>query len=70
MILESVNWAKEHRVYRRDFNSHLVAVMIAGAYDRLARELVDSDGNRPNLRALVRRSAVVRAARNYRPVSR
>ena len=52
MILESLNWAKEHRVYRRDFHSHQVAMMIAGAYDRLARELVDSDGNRPNLRAL------------------
>jgi len=26
--------------------------MIAGAYDRLARELVDSDGPRPNLRSL------------------
>lgn len=52
MIFESLNWAKQHRIYRRDFNSHQVALMIAGAYDRLARELVDSDGNRPNLRSL------------------
>jgi AcrR family transcriptional regulator len=50
VILESLNWGKEHRVYRRDFHTHLVAVMIAGAYDRLARDLVSSDGNRPNLR--------------------
>ena len=52
MIFESLNWAKQHHIYRRDFNSHQVALMIAGAYDRLARALVDSDGNRPNLRAL------------------
>jgi AcrR family transcriptional regulator len=50
VILESLEWGKEHRVYRRDFNTHQVAVMIAGAYDRLARELVVRDGNRPNLR--------------------
>ena len=50
MILESLEWGKQHHVYRRDFHSHQVALMIAGAYDRLARELVDSDGNRPNLR--------------------
>jgi AcrR family transcriptional regulator len=53
VIFESLNWGKEHAVYRRDFNSHLVAVLIAGAYDRLARELVDTDGNRPNIRAWV-----------------
>ncbi len=50
MILESLEWGKQHGVYRRDFHTHQVAVMIAGAYDRLARELVDSHGNRPNLR--------------------
>ena len=50
MILESLEWGKEHHIYRRDFHTHQVALMIAGAYDRLARELVDSDGNRPNLR--------------------
>ena len=50
VIFESLEWGKQHRVYRRDFNAHLVAVMIAGAYDRLARELVDSDGNRPNIK--------------------
>ena len=50
MILESLEWGKAHGVYRRDFHTHQVAVMVAGAYDRLARELVDSDGNRPNLR--------------------
>jgi AcrR family transcriptional regulator len=52
MIFESLNWGKQHHIYRRDFNTHQVAVMIAGAYDRLARELVDSDGKRPNLHAL------------------
>jgi AcrR family transcriptional regulator len=52
MILESLNWGREHRVYRRDFHTHQVAVMIAGAYDRLARELVDKTGTRPNLRLL------------------
>jgi len=52
VILESLNWGKENRVYRRDFHTHQVAVMIAGAYDRLARELVDREGNRPNLRLL------------------
>jgi AcrR family transcriptional regulator len=50
VIYESLDWGKQHRVYRRDFNTHLVAVLIAGAYDRLARELVDTDGNRPNIR--------------------
>jgi AcrR family transcriptional regulator len=50
MIYESLSWGKQHHIYRRDFHTHQVAVMIAGAYDRLARELVDSDGNRPNLR--------------------
>jgi hypothetical protein len=50
VILESLNWGKEHRIYRREFHTHLVAVMIAGAYDRLARELVASDGACPNLR--------------------
>jgi AcrR family transcriptional regulator len=50
VIFDSLNWGKEQRFYRRDFHSHLVAVLIAGAYDRLARELADSDGNRPNLR--------------------
>jgi len=50
VIFESLEWGKQHRVYRRDFDAHLVAVMIAGAYDRLARELVDTDGNRPNIR--------------------
>jgi AcrR family transcriptional regulator len=50
VILDSLNWAREHRVYRRDFHTHLVCVMIAGAYDRLARELVDTVGERPNLR--------------------
>jgi AcrR family transcriptional regulator len=49
MILESLEWGKANGVYRRDFHTHQVAVMVAGAYDRLARELVDSDGNRPNL---------------------
>jgi AcrR family transcriptional regulator len=53
VILDSLNWGKEHRIYRRDFNTHLVAVMIAGAYDRLARELVDTDGSRPNIRMWV-----------------
>jgi AcrR family transcriptional regulator len=50
VIFESLEWGKQHRVYRRDFNAHLVAVMIAGAYDRLARELVDTDGGRPNIK--------------------
>ena len=50
VILESIEWAKEQRVYRRDFDSHLVSVLIAGAYDRLARELVDTVEERPNLR--------------------
>jgi AcrR family transcriptional regulator len=50
VIFASLEWGKQHHVYRRDFNAHLVAVMIAGAYDRLARELVDTDGNRPNIR--------------------
>ncbi len=50
VIFESLNWGKEHGVYRRDFHAHQVAVMIAGAYDRLARELVARDGSRPNLR--------------------
>lgn len=53
VIFESLEWGKQHRVYRRDFDAHLVAVMIAGAYDRLARELVDSDGKRPNIRAWI-----------------
>ncbi len=51
VIFASLAWGKEHAIYRRDFDTHLVAVMIAGAYDRLAREIVD--GNRPNLRQLV-----------------
>ena len=50
VILESLSWGKHHRVYRRDFDSHFVAVMIAGAYDRLARELVDTVDKAPNIR--------------------
>lgn len=50
VIIESVAWAKEQRVYRKDFDSHLVSVLIAGAYDRLARELVDTVEERPDLR--------------------
>jgi AcrR family transcriptional regulator len=50
VILESLAWGKHHRVYRRDFHDHFVAVMIAGAYDRLARELVDTADRAPNIR--------------------
>ena len=50
VIVDSVEWAKEQRVYRRDFDTHLVSVLIAGAYDRMARELVDTVEERPDLR--------------------
>ena len=50
VIVDSVEWAKQHRVYRKDFDTHVVSVLIAGAYDRLARELVDTVGERPDLR--------------------
>jgi AcrR family transcriptional regulator len=50
VILESLSWGKHHGVYRRDFHTHFVAVMIAGAYDRLARELVDTVDKAPNIR--------------------
>jgi AcrR family transcriptional regulator len=50
VIFESLNWGREHRIYRRDFDTHLVSVLIAGAYDRLARELADTVGERPNIR--------------------
>jgi AcrR family transcriptional regulator len=53
VILDSITWAREHRIYRRDFDPHLVSVLIAGAYDRLARELADSVGERPNIRRWV-----------------
>lgn len=53
VILESVIWARERRIYRRDFDPQLVSVLIAGAYDRMARELADSVGERPNIRRWV-----------------
>lgn len=53
MILDSVTWGRDHGIYRRDFDPHLVSVLIAGAYDRLARELADAVGERPNIRRWV-----------------
>ena len=50
VIVDSVEWAKEHRVYRKDFDTHVVSVLIAGAYDRLARELADTVDDRPDIR--------------------
>jgi len=50
MISDSLFWGKEQRIYRRDFSTHFVAVMIAGAYDRLAREMVESVDKSPNIR--------------------
>ncbi|MDB4965461.1 MAG: hypothetical protein JWN44_1150 [Myxococcales bacterium] len=52
VILLSLDWGKQQRIYRRDFDSHLVAVMLAGAYDRLARELVDSVGDTIDIRRM------------------
>ena len=51
VIVDSVEWAKQQRVYRKDFDTHVVSVLIAGAYDRLARELVDTAvDERPDIR--------------------
>lgn len=50
VIVDGMNWGRQQRLYRRDFDTHLVSVLIAGAYDRLARQLVDTVGARPNLR--------------------
>jgi AcrR family transcriptional regulator len=50
VIVDSVEWAKEQRVYRKDFDTHVVSLLIAGAYDRLARELADTVDDRPDIR--------------------
>lgn len=49
VIAESIDWAKRHHIYRKSCDTHLVSVLIAGAYDRLARELAATDGERPNI---------------------
>ncbi len=53
VIAESIDWAKRHHIYRKSCDTHLVSVLIAGAYDRLARELAATDGERPNITAWI-----------------
>lgn len=53
VIVDGMEFGRQHRIYRRDFETHIVSVLIAGAYDRLARELVDYGNGKPPIRRWV-----------------
>jgi AcrR family transcriptional regulator len=49
--VELLHWGKKHALFRADLDAELAASVLAGAYDRVARELITSE-RKPDIAAL------------------
>ena len=52
VCLEGMQWGRAQKIYRRDLDLRVISSVIAGGYDRLARDLVEQT-TRPNLKRWV-----------------
>src|SRR5947209_4966649 len=52
VVAESMAWGRTHKIYRRDLDLRVVSAAIAGGYERLARDVAESE-TRPNLKRWV-----------------
>jgi AcrR family transcriptional regulator len=52
VVAEGMAWGRTYKIYRRDLDLRVVSAAIAGAYDRLARDVVESE-TRPHLKKWV-----------------
>jgi AcrR family transcriptional regulator len=52
VVVEGMEWGRAQKIYRRDLDLRVVSIAIAGAYDRMARDVVTSEA-RPNLKKWV-----------------